>query len=94
MGIVIQTNKTYRVIKVGHVDISMLQERDKHQVIVGNHVGHQVVSSHEGKTKGVNAKAQEGKCHQECNIRLHNLPVLLSCEHHCAGWEVVSILAP
>jgi hypothetical protein len=38
------------VSKVGHVDVSVLQESDEHQVIVDHHVGQKVVATHIGKT--------------------------------------------
>mmetsp|Transcript_538 Transcript_538/g.1257 ORF Transcript_538/g.1257 Transcript_538/m.1257 type:complete len:418 (+) Transcript_538:322-1575(+) len=82
-----------RVIKVWHVHIGVLQERDQDQVVVGDHVRNQVVRGDKGESVSVNAEAKEGQSHEESNIRLNDLPVLIFREHHCTWREVVGILA-
>jgi hypothetical protein len=75
----------YLIIKMRHEHIRMLQVGDQHQMVVGDHVRDQVVRGHQGQTKGVDAVAEQGGRHEEANVGLDDLPVLVFGEHHGGG---------
>jgi hypothetical protein len=79
--------------EMGHVDIRVLKVRDEHQMVVGDHVGDNVVHQHRIESEDADAVHEQVHGHEESDISLNDQPVVAFVEKRRSRAEVAIVLS-
>lgn len=73
-----------------HIDISVLEIGDQHQVVIDDHVGDEVVLGDAHEAEGLDAIHKPGQRQQETEIGQEDITIILRREQSRARAEVIS----